>query len=166
MAQLNRIVPCLWFNDQAEEAANLYTSIFPGSSIRLVSYYGEAGKEHHQQPAGKVLTVEFELDGQKMTALNGGPLFKFTEAVSLQVMCETQEEVDHYWERLGEGGDPRARQCGWLKDKFGVSWQVVPVQFSDWLAGSPSPGSERVMAAMMSMQKLDIAALQAAFEAR
>jgi len=110
--------------------------------------------------------VEFVLDGQEMTALNGGPQFKFNEAVSLQVMCDTQEEIDHYWARLAEGGDPAAQQCGWLKDKFGVSWQVSSLRFLEWLANSPNPGSERVMAAIMPMKKLDLAALQAAYEGR
>lgn len=166
MAQVQRIVPCLWFNDQAEQAAQFYTSVFPNSSIKLVSRYGDAGKDQHEKPPGMVLTVEFVLDGQEMTALNGGPQFKFNEAVSLQVMCDTQEEIDHYWARLGEGGDPAAQQCGWLKDKFGVSWQVSSLRFLEWLANSPNPGSERMMAALMPMKKLDLAALQAAYEGR
>jgi predicted 3-demethylubiquinone-9 3-methyltransferase (glyoxalase superfamily) len=166
MAQLQRIVPCLWFDDQAEQAARFYTGIFPRSEIRSVTHYGKAGQEQHRQPEGKVLTVEFELDGQLLTALNGGPVFKFNEAVSLQVMCDTQDEIDHYWERLGEGGDPRARQCGWLKDRYGLSWQVAPAMARTWLANSPNPASERFMLAMMAMQKLDIAALQAAYDGR
>src|SRR5688500_13547858 len=120
-----RIVPCLWFDDQAEQAAAFYTGIFPSSKIVKVTRYGKAGHDIHGRPAGSVMTVAFELDGQPFTALNGGPLFTFNEAVSLQIMCDTQEEVDHYWARLSQGGDPAAQACGWLKDKYGVSWQVV-----------------------------------------
>src|SRR5215510_6151307 len=126
MKVAQKIAPCLWFDTQAEEAARFYTSIFKNSRIVSISRYGEAGHEVHKMPAGTVLTVAFELDGQPFTALNGGPVFKFNEAVSFQVGCETQEEVDYYWERLSAGGDERAQQCGWLKDRYGVSWQVVP----------------------------------------
>jgi predicted 3-demethylubiquinone-9 3-methyltransferase (glyoxalase superfamily) len=156
------IVPCLWFDDQAEEAARFYCAIFPNSRITSVSRYGEAGKEVHGRPAGSVLTVAFELDGQPFTALNGGPLFKFNEAVSLQAMCDTQADIDRYWAKLGEGGDPRAQQCGWLKDRYGVSWQVVPKMLPELLKDPTSPGSQRVFAAVMDMKKLDIAALERA----
>src|SRR5687767_12461456 len=126
MAKLQRIAPCLWFADEAEEAANFYVGIFPNSRVRTITRYGKAGQEFHRKPEGSVMTVEFELDGQSFTGLNGGPLFKFNEAISFQVTCETQAEIDRYWEKLGEGGDPEAQQCGWLKDKFGLSWQIVP----------------------------------------
>ena len=162
MSVVHRIVPCLWFDDQAEEAAQYYVGIFPNSKIRAISRYGEAGFEIHGRPAGSVMTVEFELDGQPFTALNGGPAFTFNEAVSLQVMCETQEEIDEYWRRLGEGGDPKAQQCGWLKDRYGVSWQVVPTGM-DELFARPGPGTERAMEALLRMKKLDIAELRRAF---
>ena len=126
MQGIQRIAPCLWFDDQAEEAVAFYTSVFKNTKILKVLHYGTAGYETHRRPAGTVMTVDFELDGHAFTALNGGPVFKFNEAISLQVNCDTQEEVDYYWEKLGEGGDEQAQQCGWLKDKYGVSWQVVP----------------------------------------
>lgn len=164
MAQLQRIVPCLWFDDQAEAAAALYTSIFPNSRIVAVTRFGEAGREIHGRPPGSVMTVEFELDGQAFTALNGGPMFVFSEAVSLQVICQTQAEIDHYWARLGEGGDPEAQQCGWLKDRFGLSWQVVPDGMVEMMADPTSPATNRAMEAMLAMTKLDIAALQRAYD--
>src|SRR5262245_61281953 len=126
MPSIRRITPCLWFDDQGEEAARFYVSVFPNSKVGSVSRYSEAGQEIHKKKPGTAMTVVFELDGQSFTALNGGPNFKFTEAISFQISCETQEEVDHYWNGLSEGGDPKAQQCGWLKDKFGVSWQVIP----------------------------------------
>src|SRR6185369_5556815 len=126
MPTTQKIAPCLWFNGQAEEAAKYYTGIFKNSKIRKISHYTEAGREIHKQKPGSVLTVEFELEGQPFTALNGGPEFKFNEAVSLQVLCEDQKEIDYYWDQLTKGGDPSAQQCGWLKDRFGVSWQVAP----------------------------------------
>jgi predicted 3-demethylubiquinone-9 3-methyltransferase (glyoxalase superfamily) len=159
MQSLSKITPCLWFDTQAEEAANYYTGIFPNSRITAMSRYGEAGHEIHGMPAGTVLTVEFELDGQGFTALNGGPVFNFNEAVSFQVNCDTQEEIDYFWDRLGAGGDEAARQCGWLKDKFGLSWQVVPSMMAELMSG---PGSERVMTALLKMKKLDIAELRRA----
>jgi predicted 3-demethylubiquinone-9 3-methyltransferase (glyoxalase superfamily) len=159
MARIQRITPCLWFDDQAEPAANFYISVFPNSRITAISHYGEAGFDIHHRPAGSVLTVTFDLDGQSLMGLNGGPVFKFTEAISLMVACDTQDEIDRYWNRLGEGGDPRAQQCGWLKDRYGLSWQIVPSIMSTLMTG---PGSNRVMAALMPMKKLDIAALQAA----
>src|SRR5687767_14646310 len=157
------ITPCLWFDDQAEEAAAFYTGIFRNSKIVKVSRYGEAGREIHGRPAGTVMTVAFELDGQTFTALNGGPVFKFNEAISLQVMCDTQEEVDHYWARLSQGGDPKAQQCGWLKDKYGVSWQVVPKALIEMVGDPDSQKSQRAMTAMLQMKKLDIAALKQAY---
>ena len=159
-----RIRPCLWFDDQAEEAARFYTGIFPNSRILLITRYGEVGHEVHGRPAGSVMTVDFELDGQRFTALNGGPVFRFNEAVSLQVMCATQEEVDYYWERLGEGGDPAARQCGWLKDRYGLSWQVVPEGMDEMLRDETSPGYGRAMEAVLGMKKLDIAEIRRAYE--
>lgn len=161
----HRITPFLWFANQAEEAAKHYVSIFPNSRIVNVERYGEAGREHHRQEPGTVMVVAFELDGQPMAALNGGPLFTFNEAMSLVVNCETQEEVDHYWNRLTEGGDPRAQQCGWLKDKFGVSWQVVPTRVTDLLSGPDQAKSQAAFAAIMPMKKVDIAAVQAAYDA-
>ncbi|HET7400399.1 MAG TPA: VOC family protein [Usitatibacter sp.] len=163
MASLQRIQPCLWFDGRGEEAANFYVAIFPDSRIVKIVRYGREGFEIHGQPAGSVLTVDFELDGQRFTALNGGPLFKFNEAVSLQVLCDTQQEVDHYWERLTAGGDPAAQQCGWLKDRFGLSWQVVPRIALELLGNPESANSQRAFGAMMNMKKLDIAALQKAY---
>ncbi len=157
-----RITPCLWFDDQAEEAVAFYTGIFRNSKIVTVTRYGEAGREVHGKPAGTVLTVAFELDGQTFTALNGGPVFKFNEAISFQVYCDTQEEVDYYWEKLSAGGDKKAQQCGWLKDKYGASWQVVPGVLIDMLNDPDSAKSERAMTAMLKMKKLDIAELKRA----
>lgn len=160
------ISPCLWFDDQAEEAARFYVSVFPEGRIGAIHRYPAVGQEIHGRAAGSVMTVEFTLGGLPFLALNGGPLFKFNEAISLQVLCGTQEEIDYYWEKLGEGGDPKARQCGWLKDRFGLSWQVVPrgmeKMYRDHRAGS----TERVFAAMMQMKKLDIAALKAAHKGK
>jgi predicted 3-demethylubiquinone-9 3-methyltransferase (glyoxalase superfamily) len=163
MAVVRRIAPCLWFDDQAEEAAKYYTSIFRNSKIGTIARYGEAGHEFHGRPAGSVMTVAFELDGQPFTALNGGPLFRFNEAISFQVMCETQEEVDYYWEKLGRGGDVKAQQCGWLKDRFGVSWQVVPEVVAQLLSDPDSEKSQRAMQALLQMKKLDIAELERAY---
>lgn len=163
MAQLSKIVPCLWFDDQGEDAANYYVSFFKNSKIVRIAHYGEAGKEIHGRPPGSVMVVEFQLEGQTFTALNGGPIFKFNEAVSLQVMCDTQAEIDYYWEKLSAGGDPKARQCGWLKDKFGLSWQVVPAIIGELMTDANREKSDRVMTAVMQMKKLDIAAMQRAF---
>ena len=157
------ISPCLWFDDQAEAAAKLYTSIFPNSRIVTVTRFGKAGHEIHGRPAGSVMTVEFEINGQPFTALNSGPFFKFNEAVSFQVLCDTQDEVDSFWAKLSEGGDPKAQQCGWLKDRFGLSWQVVPRGMAEMLKGPASPGAERAFTAMMGMKKIDIAELKRAF---
>ena len=160
--KLQRISPCLWFAHEAEEAAKFYTSIFPNSRIVCTTHYGEAGHDIHGMAAGSVLTVVFELDGQVFTALNGGPVFRFSEAISLQVFCEDQAEVDYFWEKLGAGGDSNAQQCGWLKDKFGLSWQIVPVQLSEMISDSDYAKSERVMAALLQMKRLDIGELQRA----
>ncbi len=160
----SKISPCLWFDDQAEPAAKFYTSVFKNSRIVATTYYGEAGKEHHGKEAGTVMSVGFEIEGQSYTALNGGPIFKISEAVSFQIDCETQEEVDYYWNKLGEGGDPESQVCGWLKDKFGVSWQVVPAVLLDMILDPDTEKSQRAVAAMMEMSKLDIAKLKAAFD--
>jgi predicted 3-demethylubiquinone-9 3-methyltransferase (glyoxalase superfamily) len=164
MATLQRITPCLWFADEAEEAARFYTGIFKNSRITLVTRYGSAGFEAHHRPAGSVMVVAFELDGQAFTALNGGPVFKFNEAISLQVNCETQEEIDYYWEKLSAGGDPKAQQCGWLKDRYGLSWQVVPNNMDELFKNGGSPAAERAMEAMLRMKKIDIAELRRAYE--
>jgi predicted 3-demethylubiquinone-9 3-methyltransferase (glyoxalase superfamily) len=157
------IAPCLWFDDQAEEAAGFYAAIFKNSKIVSISRYGQAGREVHRRPPGSVMTVAFELDGQLFTALNGGPVFKFNEAISLQVYCDTQEEVDYYWEKLSRGGDEKAQQCGWLKDKYGVSWQVVPKVLPDLINDPDSDKSQRAMVAMLRMKKIDIAELKRAY---
>jgi predicted 3-demethylubiquinone-9 3-methyltransferase (glyoxalase superfamily) len=164
MATFAPIAPCLWFDNEAEDAANFYVGIFPNSKIVSIARYGEAGKEAHGRPPGSVMVVEFELNGQPFTALNGGPAFTFSEAVSFQVYCETQEELDHYWNTLGAGGDPAAQVCGWLKDRFGLSWQVAPGMMKEMFAHGVTPGTERAMAAMMQMKKLDIAELRRAYE--
>jgi predicted 3-demethylubiquinone-9 3-methyltransferase (glyoxalase superfamily) len=161
--QLQRIAPFLWFDDQAEAAAKFYCAIFRNSKITAISRYGEAGREFHGKAPGTVMTVAFELDGQKFTALNGGPLFKFTEAISFQINCETQDEVDHFWQKLSEGGDEKAQQCGWLKDKYGLSWQVVPTVLIEMMNDSDYAKSQRVTAAMLQMKKLDIAGLKRAY---
>lgn len=155
---------CLWFDHQAEEAAHFYTSIFKDSHLGRISRYGEAGKEIHGKQPGSVMTIEFELNGTRFTALNGGPLFRFNEAISLQVMCDSQAEVDHYWKHLSAGGAPEAQQCGWLKDRYGLSWQIVPKVLTEMMHDADHARSQRVMAALMQMQKLDIAALQRAFD--
>ena len=163
MATTRPITPCLWFDDQAEEAARFYVDVFPDSRITAITRYGQAGHEIHGRPAGSVMTVEFELGGQPFTALNGGPAFRFNEAVSFQVICANQEEIDRFWERLGEGGDPQAQQCGWLKDRFGLSWQVVPEGMEAMLEDPESEPARRAFEAMLSMKKMDVAALQAAY---
>jgi len=163
MKVIQRISPCLWFDDQAEEAAGFYVAIFKDSKILDIARYGEAGHEVHGKEAGTVMTVAFELDGQAFTALNGGPLFKFNEAISFQVNCETQDEVDYYWQKLSEGGDEKAQQCGWLKDKYGVSWQVVPGILTEMINGPDSRRSQRAMQAMLRMKKIDIDELRRAY---
>ena len=157
-----KIAPCLWFEREAEEAANLYTSIFPDSKVRDIARYGKAGFEIHGQPEGTVMTVNFEIAGLPFTALNGGPVFKFTEAVSLQIYVDDQKELDYYWDRLTPGGDPKSHVCGWLKDRYGLSWQVVPAKMVDWFT-TADDRSQRAFTAMMKMGKLDIAALERAY---
>ena len=161
---VQRITPFLWFDTQAEEAANFYISIFPNSKIRGVTRYDEAGEKVAGRPRGSVMTVPFELDGQEFVALNGGPVFTFTEAISFVVNCETQEEVDRFWNRLSAGG--QEVQCGWLKDRFGVSWQIVPTVLPEMLQDPDPEKAKRVMAAMLKMIKLDIAALKRAYDGR
>jgi predicted 3-demethylubiquinone-9 3-methyltransferase (glyoxalase superfamily) len=163
MQNIQKISPCLWFDDQAEEAAEFYTAIFSSSKIVNITRYGEAGQEVHGKPPGTVMTVAFELDGQPFTALNGGPSFKFNEAISFQVNCETQEDVDYYWQKLSAGGDEKAQQCGWLKDQYGVSWQIVPRVLVEMLSDTDPAKSQRAMTAMLQMKKIDIDELKRAF---
>ena len=160
--RLQRITPFLWFANEAEEAARFYTSIFPGSKIGNVTHYGAEGAEVSGQKAGSVMTVAFELDGQDFVALNGGPVFKFTEAISFVVNCETQAEIDHYWSKLAAGGDEKSQQCGWLKDKYGVSWQVVPAKLAELLGGRDPEKAKRAMQALLTMKKIDVARLEQA----
>jgi predicted 3-demethylubiquinone-9 3-methyltransferase (glyoxalase superfamily) len=158
MGIMQKITPCLWFDTEAEEAANFYTSVFEDSKILSISRYGPAGP----RPEGMVLTVNFELQGQEFTALNGGPEFKFSEAVSFQVSCESQEEVDRFWDTLSEGGEEGP--CGWLKDKYGLSWQIVPSILTELLSDPDAQKSQRVMEAMLQMRKIDIETLKRAAE--
>ena len=160
---MQKITPCLWFDSNAEEAVKFYASIFKKSKIGKIARYGKEGYEIHGKPAGTVMTIEFELDGQTFTALNGGPVFKFNEAISFQVHCRTQEEIDHYWDKLSQGGDKNAQQCGWLKDKYGVSWQIVPTVLPKMLLDKDTRKSERVMQALLQMRKLDITRLKQAY---
>jgi predicted 3-demethylubiquinone-9 3-methyltransferase (glyoxalase superfamily) len=160
---MKNITPCLWFDDQGEDAANFYVSTFKNSKIKRIQRYTEVGKEHHGKEPGSVMVVSFEINGQEFTALNGGPIFKISEAVSFQVMCESQDEVDYYWEKLGAGGDPNAQQCGWLKDKFGVSWQIIPTKFLELLTSGDAEKSQRAYAAMFEMKKLNLPALEKAY---
>ena len=161
---MQKISPCLWFDDKGEEAAKFYISIFKDSKIGDVTRYGKEGYEIHGKEEGTVMTVEFEIEGQKFLGLNGGPIFKFNEAISFQVYCETQEEVDYYWEKLSEGGDEKAQVCGWLKDKYGVSWQIVLIILIEMLKDKDSEKSQKVMKAMLQMHKLDISTLKKAYE--
>jgi len=163
MPPIQKITPCLWFDDKAEQAAKFYTEIFKNSRIKKISRYGKEGYEIHHRPEGSVMTVEFELDGQTFTALNGGPVFQFNEAISFQVDCATQEEVDYYWEKLSAGGDEKAQQCGWLKDKYGLSWQIVPRVLVEMLNDPYAKKSQRVMAAMLKMKKIEIETLKRAY---
>ena len=161
---MQKITPCLWFDKQAEEAVNFYVSIFKNAKTGNITRYGKEGHEIHNMPAGTVMTVEFQIEGQDFLALNGGPVFKFNEAISFQVHCKTQEEVDHYWEKLSQGGDKNAQQCGWLKDKYGVSWQIVPTVLPEMLRDKDPKKSESVMKALLQMHKLDIKRLKEAYE--
>src|SRR6266850_6085505 len=159
---MQKITPFLWFDDQAEEAANFYASIFKNSKVGKITRYEEESARAAGRPAGTAMTVEFEIEGQKFVALNGGPHFKFTEAVSFVVSCETQEEVDYFWSKLSEGG--AESQCGWLKDKFGLSWQIVPTILVQLLTDKDGQKSQRVMKAMLQMKKIEIEPLKQAYE--
>ena len=161
---MQKISPCLWFDNNAEEAVNFYTAIFKNAQVGNVTRYGKEGYEIHKKKEGSVMTIDFEIEGQKFLALNGGPIFKFNEAISFQIFCDTQEEIDYYWDKLSEGGDKNAQVCGWLKDKYGVSWQVVPVTLIKMLQDKDSNKTERVMKAMLQMNKLDIDALTKAYQ--
>jgi predicted 3-demethylubiquinone-9 3-methyltransferase (glyoxalase superfamily) len=159
---MQKMQTCLWFDGNAEEATKFYASVFKSSKIGRIARYGEVGQEIHGGKPGTVMTIEFELNGNSYLGLNGGPIFKFNEAISLQVLCETQEEIDYYWEKLTPGGDPASQQCGWLKDKFGLSWQIVPAILGDLMAGGDQARADRVMGAVLSMKKLDIKKLKEA----
>jgi predicted 3-demethylubiquinone-9 3-methyltransferase (glyoxalase superfamily) len=158
---MQKITPFLWFDDKAEEAANFYVSLFKNSKIDGIARYGEEGAQASGRPAGTVMTVEFQLDGQEFIALNGGPHFKFSEAISFVVNCETQEEVDKFWEKLSAGGEKS--RCGWLKDKYGLSWQIVPTVLGEMMKDKDAAKSRRVMKAMLQMDKLDIKTLKQAY---
>ena len=159
---MQKITPNLWFDNEAEEAANFYVSLFKNSKIVNVARYGESAAEVSGKPAGSVMTVTFELDGQQFTAINGGPDFKFTEAISLQIQCQTQEEVDRLWSKLCEGGEEGP--CGWLKDRYGLSWQVTPIALEEMLSDPDPEKAERVMKAMLQMKKLDVSELRRAYD--
>ena len=161
---MQKISPCLWFDDNAEDAVKFYVSVFKDSNIGNVTRYGKEGYDIHKKKEGSVMTIDFEIEGQKFLALNGGPIFKFNESISFQIYCDTQEEIDYYWDKLTEDGDKNAQVCGWLKDKFGVSWQVVPVALIKMLENKDSSKTERVMKAMLQMHKLDINALTRAYQ--
>jgi predicted 3-demethylubiquinone-9 3-methyltransferase (glyoxalase superfamily) len=161
---VQKIVPFLWFDKQAEEAVKFYSLIFKKSGIGDVTRYGKEGYEVHGMEEGTVMTVDFEIEGQKFVALNGGPVFKFNEAISFQVLCETQDEVDYYWEKLSEGGDRKAQQCGWLKDRYGVSWQIVPKALIKMIQDKDIKKSQKAVKAMLQMQKIDIETLRQAYE--
>lgn len=159
---MQKITPCLWFDNKAEEAAKFYTSIFKNSKINAITHYGDAGAAVSGQRKGSVMTVSFVLDGQEFTALNGGPIFKFTEAISLEVTCKTQKEINYFWEKLSQGG--KKSQCGWLKDKYGLSWQVVPAMLPEMFQSKDPKRTENVMKAMLKMQKLVIKDLKQAYK--
>ncbi len=163
MATMQKIISNLWFDRNAEEAVNFYTTVFKNSKIGRVSHYGKEGFEIHGMPDGTVLTIEFWLNDQEFLALNGGPVFKFNEAVSFIISCDSQEEIDYYWERLGEGGDEKAQQCGWLKDKYGLSWQIVPKILNDMLSDPDKSKTERVMKVLFPMKRLEINTFMQAF---
>jgi len=161
---MQKITPFLWFDSQAEEAVDFYTSIFKNSKIGLISRYTKSTEEVSGKPAGSVMTVAFQLEGQNFVAINGGPEFKFTEAVSFVVSCETQEEIDYYWNKLKEGGDKKSQICGWLKDKYGLSWQIAPTFWNEMLQDKDPQKTEKVMQALLQMKKIDIAKLKQAYE--
>lgn len=164
MADVQRISPCLWFDHQAEEAATFYVSVFRNSKLGAITRYGEAGARVSGRPAGSVMTVQFVIEGQEFLALNGGPLFKFSEAISFMVKCGTQWEIDEMWEKLSEGGEPGP--CGWLKDRYGLSWQIVSPVWDEMLRDPDRKRSERVMEAILRMTKPDLKAIQDAYEGR
>jgi predicted 3-demethylubiquinone-9 3-methyltransferase (glyoxalase superfamily) len=161
-ARFQRITPFLWFNERAEEAVNFYISIFDHSTVTTSTRYSDESARLSGMPEGSLMTIGFQLDGQDFVALNGGPTFTFNEAVSFVVSCHTQEEIDHYWDALSQGGDEKAQQCGWLKDRFGVSWQVVPTELSQWLNHPDGVKAQKAMSAMLQMKKLDMRVLQTA----
>jgi len=163
MATTQKITSNLWFNNNAEEAVKFYTGIFKNAEIGNVSRYGKEGFEVHGMPEGTPMVIQFKIEGQWFSALNGGPHFKFNEAISFIVNCDTQEEIDYYWEKLSEGGDEKAQMCGWLKDKFGVSWQIVPTIMQELVTADPQKAG-KVMKALLGMKKLEIAKLQKAVE--
>jgi predicted 3-demethylubiquinone-9 3-methyltransferase (glyoxalase superfamily) len=165
MSVTPKMSPCLWFDSEAEEAAKFYVSVFKNSKIIKVSRYPAVGQEIHGKAAGSVMTVEFELDGLAFTALNGGPHFKFNEAVSFQVFCDTQDELDYYWDKLTRGGDAKAQQCGWLKDKYGLSWQIIPSMMNELFDDHESERAKRAMSVMLGMKKLVIAEIEGAVKA-
>jgi predicted 3-demethylubiquinone-9 3-methyltransferase (glyoxalase superfamily) len=166
MATMQKITSNLWFDNQAEEAAKFYTSVFKNSKIGRIARYGKEGQEIHGRKEGSVMTIEFEIAGQQFVGLNGGPVFKFNEAVSFIVNCDTQEEIDYYWEKLSKGGDPKSQQCGWLKDQFGLSWQIVPAALPKMISDKDTEKTERVMKALLQMKKLDIKALERAYNGK
>ena len=159
-----KISTCLWFDNQAEEAAKYYTSIFPDSKMGKITRYGKEGYDIHKKPAGSIMTVQFWLLGSEYLGLNGGPQFRFNESISFVVQCDTQEEIDRYWDKLTEGGDKNAQVCGWLKDKYSLSWQIVPRVLAEMQNSTDTEKTGRLMNAILSMKKLDIAALKEAFE--
>lgn len=159
---MQKVTPCLWFDDKAEEAARFYVSLFKHSKVRQITRYGDAGAEGSRRPTGSVMTVTFEIDGQEFMALNGGPIFKFTEVVSFIVKCETQQEIDEMWEKLSQGG--KTGPCGWLKDQYGLSWQIVPTLLGTLMQDKDPEKTNRAMKALLHMEKLDIQRLQQAYE--
>ena len=163
---MKKMIACLWFDKEAEEAAKFYCSVFKKSKMGRITRYGNEGQEIHGGKPGSVLTVDFELDGRPFVALNGGPIFNFNEAVSFQIPCKTQKELDYYWEKLSAGGDPKAQQCGWLKDKYGLSWQVFPETLPKMLQDKNRAKADRAMKAMMAMKKFDFAELKKAYEGK
>ncbi|MCE5186650.1 MAG: VOC family protein [Planctomycetaceae bacterium] len=161
---MQKFMPCLWFDDNAEAAVKFYTSVFRGSKITGITYYGKAASKAAGRPEGSVLTISFQLAGQEFLALNGGPVFTFSPAISFMVNCRTQKEIDRLWQKLSAGGDKQAQACGWLKDKFGVSWQIVPAVMGEMIQDSDPRKVENVMKAMLQMKKLDIKKLKQAYK--
>jgi predicted 3-demethylubiquinone-9 3-methyltransferase (glyoxalase superfamily) len=164
MATMQKITSNLWFDDRIEEAVKFYTSVFKNSRVGRITHFGKEGYEIHGRKEGSVMTIEFWLENQGFVALNGGPQFKFNEAISFIVNCDTQDEIDYYWGKLTEGGDKNAQQCGWLKDKFGLSWQIVPTALADMMNSADREKTDRVMRVMLKMKKMDIKTLRQAFD--